>query len=79
MITEIIFALGLSTSPVTNSVVEPVATPEASIEEARRSYRKARISDSFNVEKARRSYRKARINDSFDVEEARRSYRKARI
>lgn len=61
MITEIIFALSLSTNPATDSVIEPVATPKTSTEEARRSFGRARINDSFNIEEARRSFGRARI------------------
>ena len=79
MITSILLALGLSTSP-SDAVEQQISTPVISIEqEARRAFGKTRIQDSLNTEEARRAFGKTRIQDSLNTEEARRAFGKTRI
>ena len=80
MLSSLILALGLSTSPAEAPSTEIVKTPLNSIEQisqnlSRRSDGKARIS--FNDDLSRRSDGKARI--SFNDDLSRRSDGKARI
>ena len=72
MLTSLILALGLSSTPA-ELPQESVVTPAIHTEEARRSFGRTRISE---AEEARRSFGRTRISET---EEARRSFGRTRI